>query len=247
MYLQALVAAVAACGFGVGSDARDIKLAAWGCDPAEGVLVNLTQGAAPFDPPALDRVTVVAVHGLNPFHPLLHYTIAERYAESIGARYGSSVNVLGWDWNAGTGSGLSPLKSNRIAEEQGERLGVSLRAAGVGPERLILIGQSSGCVVVAAAARRLRWETGRNVSRTTLIDPICREHPLIFEEINIVAASDRVEHYWVQSPSGFGRPAPYAGVLNIPIRGIENWRGLLRPMHTDHLNGVRWHILAFTP
>lgn len=225
-----------------GADPDEVKIAEYGADEARGLLVNRTIGARPFDPPDISRPTVVVVHGLNPFHPVLHFAMDVRYGESIGARYGNSVNVLGWDWNAATGLGVTSKCTDKRSVAQGMMLADAVDAAGLDLSKLQLIGQSSGCIVVAAAARRLADRRGVPVQQVTLIDPVIREHPLIFQTFEVGSSAVLVEHFWVDSPSGFGRPAPYPNIRNISVPGVRRWHGLYRPLHTDHLNTVRWHI-----
>ncbi|MBX6312596.1 MAG: hypothetical protein IRY99_06705 [Isosphaeraceae bacterium] len=209
---------------------------------ARGVLVNLTAGSAPeaaIDPA---RPTVVVVHGVNVFAPLLRFALAERYAEVIARRHGAGVNVLGWDWNAATLAGLRPSVNHRHAIDQGHALAAALYRLGVEPAHLHFIAQSTGCLVSAAAARDLLSWTGRPVARLTLLDPITWHHPLIFEQLGASSCARLVEHYWAPGPSGFGREAPYPGVLNTRVDGPHGLLGLIRPLHTDHLHAVRWHL-----
>lgn len=217
----------------------DIRLAEWGHDPARGVL----SGGA-IDPA---RPTVVVVHGINPFDRLVHFTLAERYAETIGRRYGPGVNVVGWNWNGDTRGGLGVNADNRHAIGHGRSLAEALMRAGVDPIRLHLIGHSSGGLIVASAARTLVERTGRPVARLTLLDPASFHHRLIFGDLAVSTAALRVEHYWAPGPSGFGRPAPYRGVIDGRVDGPNRLRGLIRPLHSDHLHVVRWHLGVVSP
>ncbi len=217
------------------------NLVSWGRDVAPGILVNLTAGSRPFDPinPALP--SVVVVHGLNPYHPVLHFSVAERYAESIGRRYGAGVNVLSWDWNAATLPSFRPTPIRQNAVAQGYSLGNALLQAGLAPENVHLIGQSSGCVTVTAAARFLTHHTGRRAGRLTVLDPSVSEHPLIFEQLAASTTATVVEHIWVPGASGFSRPVNLAGVTDLSVAGPRGVRGLLNPFHLDHLYAVGWH------
>lgn len=243
MLNYALVATAIVLGLAGGqATAGGPKLAAWGHDPASGLLVNLTPGAAPFAPLDPSRPTIVVVHGINPFSNLVHFTIAERYAETIERLYGPRVNVAGWDWNGDTLRGLGPRANDAHALAQGEALGRALLASGIDPVRLHLIGHSSGGLVAARAARSLTNAHGRPVGRLTLLDPAVFHHRLIFESLGATSAAMIVENHWAPGPSGYGRAAPYAGVQNQVVRGPNRFLGLLRPMHSDHMHVVRRHL-----
>jgi len=217
------------------------KLVVRGGDPAPGILVNYTVGARPFDPINPSRPTVVAVHGLNPYHPFLHFAMAQRYAESIGRRYGAEVNVVGWDWNAATLPSIRPSVIRQNAMAQGYALGNVLLNAGVDPANVHLIGQSSGCITTTAAARFLADRTGRRVGRLTMLDPSQSEHPIIFEQLDAVSTTAHLEHIWVPGASGFGCPVNRPGVTNLCVPGPRGVRGLFNPLHLDHLYAIGWH------
>ena len=104
-----------------------------------------------------------------------------------------------------------------------------------------LIGQSSGCLVATSAARVFTG-SGRPPARLTLLDPAAIYHDLLFEALGAGTAARQVENYWSASLSGYGRPAPYPGVQNTRIDRASGALGLIRPLHSDHLNLVRWHI-----
>ncbi|MHC5537796.1 thioesterase domain-containing protein [Singulisphaera rosea] len=217
------------------------NLIAKGRDEATGILVNSTVGAGPFDPIDPTRWTVAVVHGLNPYHPRLHFTIAERYAESIGSRYGSNVNVVGWDWNAATMPSYRAAIIRQNAIAQGNALGMTLYHAGVQPSSLHLVGHSSGCIIAIRAARVLMERTGQRVARITLLDPSVPEHRLIFEELDCASLTNHLEHVWVPGLSGFGRPVYQPGVANLRVAGPRGALGLLTPLHLDHFYAVGWH------
>lgn len=226
----------------ISARATDYPLFARGPSQARGVLVNLTVGAA--DRRAIDpsRPTVVVVHGINPFHPFYHYTVAERYAEVLGRRFGAGFNVLGWDWNADTMPNIIPRIVDKHAIGKGQALATAIQQAGINPASLHLIGQSEGCIVVTSAARALQDRLGCGPSCLTLIDPAFGQHKILFENLGAATAAGRVEHLWISSLSGFGRPAPYAGVQNTRLDRSTGVFGYLRPAHIDHYNAVRWHL-----
>ncbi len=117
-----LIAAVAAVS---GSNERP-SLVQLGGDPARGILINLTPGFRPFDPPDPARPTVVFIHGINPLPHTVHFTMAERLAEALARRVGATFNVLGWDWNAASFVSLHPKVNDENAVEQGHALGATL-------------------------------------------------------------------------------------------------------------------------
>jgi hypothetical protein len=245
---RTLLPAVMLAALASPSLAGPARLTAFGPDLARGELVNLTAGSARSDPPAPGRPTVVVVHGLNPLHPLLHLVMAERYAEALGARHGGAVNVLGWDWNAATIRGLRAETNARHAVAQGRRLAGALLASGVDPAGLHLVGQSTGSVVVVAAARALA-DAGRPPSRLTLLDPAGAEHGILFGELAAATAARHVDHAWMPGLSGAGRPAPTpAGPLHeTRLRPTTRALGLIFPGRADHFNAVRWHIGRVAP
>jgi pimeloyl-ACP methyl ester carboxylesterase len=217
-----------------------------GLDAAPGVLVNASLGAAPADPFDPARPTFVIVHGLNPFHPAAHIAVGPRYAEALRGRYGASCNIAYWDWNGATGLGMCARRTREKAWAHGCRLAYALQCRGADPCRVHLVGQSTGCLVAASAARRLSSACAGRVGRLTLIDPAVQDHSFLFEHIGAGTSADVVDHYWVQGPSGFGAPAPYAGVRNASLRGPSGLWGLINPGKSDHLNAVRWHIGALS-
>jgi hypothetical protein len=222
--------------------AGPLRLAAPGPDRARGVLVNLTVGFERGNPPAPGRPTVVVAHGLNPFHPLLHLTLAERYAEAINARYRGGVNIVGWDWNADTLQGLSAEANARGAIGQGQRLAGALLASGVEPAGLQLVGHSTGCVVVTSASRALT-NVGRPPGRLTLIDPAGVEHRVLFEQLGAATSATQVEHAWMPGPSGVGKPAAASvGLHETRLQPKSGLLGFVFPGRADHFNAVRWHI-----
>ena len=121
-------------------------------------------GARPFDPPDPARPTLVIVHGIN-FAWASHLPMAQRLGEAIARRGGPPLNVLGWDWNGDTLVGLSPAANDEHAVRHGRRFSRALLDRGLAPGRLHLIGQSSGAIVVASAARELRQATGQSVAQ----------------------------------------------------------------------------------
>jgi hypothetical protein len=219
-----------------------LPLTSLGTDHAWGLLVNCTTGSGPDTPPNRARPTIVIAHGINPFHPVLHFALAQRYGEAIGNSWGPTFNVLSWDWNAATLHGIHPARNRAQAQRQGRDLGEALLQARIAPESLHLVGHSSGCVVVAAAARTIIDRTGISVHRLTLLDPAASQHALIFGALRAGSAGGIVEHFWATGPSGFGRPVDYANVTDRSFSGPAGWRGFFFPDQLDHLHIVRWHI-----
>jgi pimeloyl-ACP methyl ester carboxylesterase len=230
-----ICAGVLACILAGTRPSDPIQLLALGGNTSTGQ-VRLLSG--PFDP---GRPTLVVIHGINPVPRLLHYTLAERYAEAVGP----ACNVLSWDWNAATLPSYRPSVVDRAAVAQGQSLAWSLSALGVEPSRLHLIGQSTGSVVATSCARSLCLSTGRQVAQLTLLDPSSSQHPLIFGELAASRCCLVLENLFAPSPSGFGQLAPYPGVHNYSAPTPSRWRGYLRPSHIDHMNVVRWHLRRF--
>jgi hypothetical protein len=224
--------------------AGDARLTALGPSPARGLLVNRTVGSRPFDPIDPARPAVVIVHGLNPFHPVIHFTMGSRYGEALGQRYGNTVQVFEWDWNAVTTTNvLFGLSANeRFCEEQGRLLAASLIASRIDPSRLTFVGQSSGVIVSAAASQAIAGYYGRPIGRLTLLDPYCGQHDLIFSRLCVTSSASIVDHYWVPGPSGFGKPVDLPGVTSTRLPSPRRYRGLIRPLHSDHMHAVRWHL-----
>jgi pimeloyl-ACP methyl ester carboxylesterase len=219
-----------------------LRLWATGPDHTSGSLVNCTVGTEPGAPIDPTRLSVVVVHGINPAPVIWHSEIAQRYGEAIGARWGAGVNVLGWDWNGKTLRSLRPSRNEELAVSQGEALAEALIRAGVSPDRLHLIGHSSGGLVAAKAARVLADQGGRPIDRLTLLDPAEWQHARIFGALQAGSSARSVSHFWATGPTGFGSPASYPNVNDQAMSGISGWKGLVAPDRLDHMNIVRWHI-----
>lgn len=245
--LFSISSAFATLGFASRSLADEVKLFTWSRGNNRGVLENLTVGSGPDSPIDPSLPTVVVTHGLNPLAPWFRCEVANRYAEAIGDRHGRAVNVLGWDWNNATVPSLLPSVNNAEAVRQGTSLGQALLRLGINPDRTHLIGQSSGAIVVASAARFLANATGRPVGRLTLLDPIGNQHPLIFDRLGAVEAARIVENLWASSPSGVGREVQHPGVINQAVPPSTGLLGLVRPFRSDHFNAVRWHLQRVAP
>lgn len=188
-----------------------------GGDPAPGLLVNVSAGCRPFDPPDPAKPAVVFIHGWNPAGRAFHFTIAQQLSAAIARRGEPPCNVLAWDWNGATTVGLRARDNREGAVEQGRRLASALLASGLPAWRVQIIGHSLGCVVAASAARTLRDATGQAVARLTLLDPATAYHDYVFDRFAPTSACARVEHYWAPGTTGFSREAPHAGVLNYRI------------------------------
>jgi hypothetical protein len=219
-------------------------LMATGGNPARGVLVNLTVGAAPQQPPDLSRPTVVFVHGFNPIPSFLHFTMGHRLAEAMGRRWGAGFNVLAWDWNAATYVGLHARRNEENCVWQGYALADALRRAGVAPHRVHIIGHSSGCIVAAAAARRVVDSGVGVVAHLTLLEPAEFYHDAVFERLAPGSAAHLVENYWADGPSAFGKHAPYPGVRNWQVPTARPVLGVVSPVHSSHLEVLRWYFLT---
>ena len=228
----------------ISAGGRDAALVRMGGDPARGLLVNHSKGARPFDAPDPARPTVVFVHGLNPLPRLVHFTMAERVADSLARRGDAPRNVLGWDWNAATVEGLHPGANSEAAVAQGRCLALSLRRAGLDPSKVHLIGHSSGAMVATSAARVAARDFGRPVAQLTLLDPATYYHAIIFERLEAGSLAPIVENYWSPGPSAYGREVALPGVRNYRVDGPASYAGVLCPLRSDHLFIVRWYLDA---
>ena len=209
---------------------------------AQGRLVNLTAGSAHNAPIDREKPTIVITHGFNPCPRLFQFTFPRTYAQVIRSRWGKSVNVLTWEWNAATFVSLRPSINEANAVEQGRRLASALIARGVRPECTQLIGHSIGCVVMASAAKTLWCSTGQPVARLTLLDPLKSQHGLIFERLQASTAAMFVENLWAPGLSGYGAIAEVPGVFNIRVAGATPIRGAINPARSNHLHVIRWHL-----
>ena len=226
----------------ISAGGREAVLVRWGGDPAPGLLVNHSTGARPFDAPDPTRPTVVFIHGLNPLPHLVHFTMAERMAESLAGRGGLPFNVLGWDWNAATIEGMHPRINSEAAVRQGRSLAWALWRAGVDPSKAHLIGHSSGAMVATSAARVFARDLGRPVAHLTLLDPASYYHSVIFERLEAGSLAAVVENYWSPGPSAYGREVALRGVRNYRVDGTASYAGVICPLRSDHLFIVRWYL-----
>jgi hypothetical protein len=214
----------------------------FGGDPAHGILYNATPGARPFDPPDPAWPTLVIVHGLNFMPRTSHMPMAQRLGEAVARRGGPRLNVLGWDWNGDTLIGLNPRANHEHAVEHGRRLSCALLHQGLAPARMHLIGQSSGAIVVASAARALCEATGQRVAQATLLDPSTIYHDLVFRRLAVGSFCDTVEHYWAPGPTGFSRRVNVPGIRDRRLQVPGTWRGIVAPNQSAHMNVARWYI-----
>jgi pimeloyl-ACP methyl ester carboxylesterase len=225
-----------------GPSVPPLKLVEFQSDLAPGVLVNVTTGARPFDPPDPTRPAVVLIHGLNPTPRIVRISEAQRLAEAVARRGGPPVNMLGWDWNGDTMVGLAPRANQEHAVHHGQMLAGALLAAGIPPERIHLIGHSSGAIVATAAARVRRDATGRPVAQVTLLDPATLYHDMVFQRLSVGTSARVVHHFWAPGPSGLSKPVGLAGVTDVRVDVGGGWRGVVDPLRSAHLNTASWYI-----
>lgn len=204
--------------------------------------MNLSPGARPFDPPDPARPTVVFVHGFNPLPRVVHFGMAQRFAESLARRGGPGMNLIGWDWNAATFTSVHPGVNSEAAVHQGHALARALGNAGVDPARTHLVGHSAGGMVVASAARVFALGQGRPVAQLTLLDPATFYHAVIFERLGAGSLAPVVENYWCPGPSAFGREVALPGIRNFRVDGHASYVGVVNPLRSDHLFIVRWYL-----
>ncbi len=208
-----------------------------GGDPAPGLLVNVSAGCRPFDPPDPSRPAVVFIHGWNPAGKAFHFTIAQQLSAAIARRAEAPCNVLAWDWNGATVNGPHARDNRDAAVEQGRRLASALTACGLPAWRVQIIGHSLGCIVAASAARTLRDSTGGAVARLTLLDPAAAYHDYVFDRFTPGAVCSRVEHYWAPGATGFSREVTRARVLNYRIDPPH-------PLRFAHWSIVSWYLAS---
>lgn len=218
------------------------KLVEYGADLAPGVLVNVTVGVRPFDPPDPALPSVILIHGLNPTPRIVHIPEAKRLGESLARRGGPPRNTLAWDWNGNTMVGLSARANQEHAVRHGCMLAGAVLATGLPPERIHLIGHSSGAIVATAAAQALRNATGRQVAQVTLLDPATSYHDLVFQRLAVGTAAPVVHHFWAPGATGFSKPEGMPGVTEVRVDIPGGFRGLVDPRHSAHLNAARWYI-----
>lgn len=219
----------------------DGPLLRFGGDASPGLLVNLSPGSRPFDPPDRSRPTVVFVHGFNPTPHTVHFTMAERLAEAV-ARRGSALNVLAWSWNGATYVNLNARVNAENNLSHGRMLAAALWRSGLPSSRTHVIGHSAGAIVAASAARTLAIDYGHPLAQLTLLDPAAYYHDVIFDRLAAGASAARVENYWAPAPSGYGRAVPHPGVRNVRVDGQTPWLGLVHPIRSAHLDVVRWYL-----
>ena len=226
----------------ISAGGRDAVLVRRGGDPARGLLVNHSKGARPFDAPDPSRPTVVFIHGLNPLPRLVHFTMAERVADSLARRGGEPFNVLAWDWNAATFESLHPGMNSEAAVRQGHSLASSLLRAGLEPSRVHLIGHSSGAMVATSAAWVFARSVGTRVGQLTLLDPATFHHAIIFQRLEAGSLASIVENYWSPGPSAYGSEVTLPGVRDYRVDGRASYAGVLCPLRSDHFFIVRWYL-----
>jgi hypothetical protein len=171
-----------------------------------------------------------------------HLPMAQRLGEAVARRGGPRLNVLGWDWNADTFVGLNPRANHEHAVEHGRRLSRALLYQGLAPARMHLIGQSSGAIVVASAARALHEATGERVAQATLLDPATLYHDLVFRRLAVGSCCMTVDHYWAPGPTGLSRRVVTPGIHDRRIEVPGTWRGIVAPHQSAHMNVARWYI-----
>ncbi len=214
----------------------------FGGDPARGILRNCGIGAHPFDRPDPSRPTVVFVHGFNPAPKIVHFSMSDRFAESLARRGGSPLNILSWEWNAATFDSMNPKTNAENALHQGHLLVESLLATGIDPRRIHLIGHSAGGMVVTSAAHHFARDRGTPVDQLTLLEPATFYHEIIFRKLEAGSLAPRVENYWSPGPSAYGTEVALPGVTNYQVAGTASYRGVLFPLQSDHISIVSWYL-----
>ncbi len=210
-----------------------------GRDPAPGLLVNLSAGARPFDPPDPSRPTLIFVQGVNPASFVVHLTMAEQFAAAVALREAGRCNVLAWKWNI---ISPHPRVNREWAVTQGGRLAAAMIGARLTAHRVQIVGQSLGCVIAASATRVLRDTTGARVQRLTLLDPAAFYHDIIFDRMGAGTTAASVEHYWAPGPSGYSRAVHREGVWNFRVDVPSPVIGIVSMPRSAHWRVVHWYI-----
>ena len=214
----------------------------FGRDPAPGLLVNLSPGTRPFDPPDPSRPSIIFIHGSNPASWIVRLTMAERFAAAVARREGVRCNILSWDWNGATVAGIHPRANHESAVIQGHRLALTIRERGLSAHQVRIVGQSLGCVVAASASRVLADSTGVRVERLVLLDPASFYHDIVFDRLQPDRSAAQVEHYWAPGPSGYSREVNREGVRNFRVDVPSPVIGIVSMPHSAHWRVVHWYI-----
>ena len=228
-----LVAACSGCGL-------DPNIVVLGGNNMRGCLLNYSCGAHPADPIDPSKPTFVFTHGFNPLPRRLRTTFMQGYSRAIRCRCGDSYNLLSWDWNRATWVSLNPQKNVDNAIRQGRCLAAALRARGVDPARTHMIAHSLGSVTMTAAAQSLACD-GCRVAQLTLLDPLEKQHELIFCQLGGIASACIVENYWAPGISGYGARATYRGVRNYAVEGRKPIWGIIDPTISNHVSILHWY------
>ena len=211
----------------------------YGGSPYKGCLLNLSAGSHACDAIDPAKPTVVISHGWNPLPKLVRTTFGQSGAHSIRHRFGDSVNVLSWDWNAVR---ISVWRDDpaEVARHQGKLLAGALRDRGVRAENTHFIGHSLGAIVVAQASYCLSGQ-GPPTRQLTLLDPPRSYHSLIFDELDATCHASKVENYWAPGISGYGGPVARAGVRNYELRGEHPVLGVVDLSVSNHVYVMSWY------
>jgi hypothetical protein len=239
--MTATILLVAAAAIAAGPDDR-ARLYRLGGDPAAGILINRSPRARPFDRLDPSLPTVVFVHGFNPAPRTFRYLMGERLAESIARRGGPPVNILEWGWNAASFVSVRMSENQENSIAQGRLLAAALWASGAAPGKVHFVGQSSGAIVVASAARTFVDCYRQPVAQVTLLDPATHYHDVVFQQLAVGTAAARVENYWSPGPGAYGRPAGVARVSNIRADVPAPLSGAVLLSRSAHLNVFRYYL-----
>lgn len=203
-----------------------------------GVLLNYSCHANVCDSIDPSKPTIVITHGWNPLPKGIHTTFGSASAQALKCRCGDSYNLLSWDWNAVR---VSPFNDEplRVGKQQGRMMAAALRARGVDPGRMHIIGHSLGTIAAAQAAVCLQ-DLGCT-AQITLLDPPETYHDQIFLELAPTRHAHVVENYWSPGVSGYGAHANVAGVQNYIVRGTKPIVGIVDLSLSNHVYVMRWY------
>ena len=114
--------------------------------------------------------TYVITHGFTSSTSTPRFTDLTKAIEDF---YGNDVNVISWDWNAGSGLIDQLFNYPRIANRVnavGENLSFFLNILGIEPTKTTLIGHSLGAHLMGNAGESYKTQTGKSIDTIIGLD-----------------------------------------------------------------------------